>query len=187
MSRPVLPRSQARSFPEHRAAPSTRRRGWVSAPLLTRVRGTCGNFCACATAWLRLSPLHPVPDLVLRRGGAHRPPSSAAGSGGARIPPNLSVSSLLQPAGVGLSVRCAPGGPTHGSSLGGADDKAERAGQGRVGAAAAAGAGRPGLPGSGREWGRGRSSPTGGGGRRGHAPPSLVRESAFPPHPGRSG
>ena len=89
--------------------------------------------------------LHPAPEVrVLRkggegrrgeeRGGAHRPSRTAAGGDRARISPKLSFSSLPQPEGEefgGAPGPCAPGGPTHGSSLSRAgDDEAERARQG---------------------------------------------------------
>lgn len=127
----------------------------------------------------------PAPSPTARtrwRGGAHRPPSSSAGGGRARILPNLSISSLPQPGGVGLPVLSVLGGPTHGSSLRGAvDDEAERAGRGGGGSSSCGGGGAARAAGN---WERGGEGGSSGDTRRQasgaahpwasrHSPPSL--------------
>lgn len=62
---------------------------------------------------------------VLRKGGAHRPSSSAAGGEARDSAQSVSFPSLL--GGVGLVVRSVSDGPTSELSLTGADDSAERA------------------------------------------------------------
>lgn len=92
---------------------------------------------------------------VLRKGGAHRPSSSAACGEAGDSAQSVSFPSLL--GGVGLVVRSVSYGPTPELSLTGADDSAERDERaGWVRTAAATGAGRPGLLGMG--WGEGRAS-----------------------------
>ncbi|KAL6080292.1 hypothetical protein STEG23_010413 [Scotinomys teguina] len=96
------------------------------------------------------SPFFKPKASALRKGGAHRPLSSAAAGEARYSAQSVSFPSLL--GGVRLVVRSLSDGPAPELSLTGADDNAERAEQAsgvRTRTAAAKGAGRPGLPGMG--------------------------------------
>lgn len=132
-----------------------------------------------------LTTLHPVPEL--ESCGEGRGSQTSSGSGSSCRGADFAQSQFLRPPPErgrgGAPGPCAAGGPTLRSSLGGAgDDEAERAGG--MGVGAAAGAGRPGLPGTGR--GRGASfSRLGEAGRGAACRPGPHAESAFPQHSGR--
>lgn len=101
-------------------------------------------------------PLSPRAS-VLRKGGTHRPSSSAAGGEARDSAQSVSFPSLL--GGVGLVVGSFSDGPTPELSLTGADDSAERAERASgVGTrtAAATGAGRGGQ--GCWEWGGGKGT-----------------------------
>lgn len=133
-------------LPGHQVAPSSRPGGGSRPP---SPPGSAGSFARAPLAGA-------TPDSPSLPSPGSRGESLAEGRGSQprghcprRVPGSYPTSVFLPPP-------VAPCGRTHGPSLGGADDTAERAGRGWVGvgdgssSCGGAGAGQPGLPGTGR-------------------------------------